>query len=158
MIICRDSKSRHVIALTSGQSEPWIRHAGEKYAKFAYSTAFGFSVPGGHRGLTQVAADSILAVSDDGETYRVRERTVEAGYDRGALTSLWRPMPGVEIETWLIPAPPWHIRVHRLRTDPTRFALGCYLLELLDRLAPEGGARADTIRGHQRRATDWLRR
>ena len=30
-----------------------------------------------------------------------------------------------------------------LRTDPTRFALGCYLLELLDRLAPEGGARAD---------------
>jgi DNA repair protein RecO (recombination protein O) len=35
---------------------------------------------------------------------------------------------------------------HRLRTDPTRFALGCYLLELLDRLAPEGGARADTKR------------
>lgn len=35
---------------------------------------------------------------------------------------------------------------HALRTDPTRFALGCYLLELLDRLAPEGGARADTKR------------
>ncbi|MDJ0849182.1 MAG: DNA repair protein RecO [Myxococcota bacterium] len=33
-----------------------------------------------------------------------------------------------------------------LRVDPTRFALGCYLLELLDRLAPEGGARADTRR------------
>jgi DNA repair protein RecO (recombination protein O) len=30
-----------------------------------------------------------------------------------------------------------------LRSSPTRFALGCYLLELLDRLAPEGGARAD---------------
>ena len=35
---------------------------------------------------------------------------------------------------------------HALRTDPTRFALGCYILELLDRLAPEGGARADTKR------------
>ena len=35
---------------------------------------------------------------------------------------------------------------HALRTDPTRFALGCYLLELLDRLAPEGGARADAQR------------
>ena len=35
---------------------------------------------------------------------------------------------------------------HALRTDPTRFALGCYLLELLDRLAPEGGARADAKR------------
>jgi DNA repair protein RecO (recombination protein O) len=33
-----------------------------------------------------------------------------------------------------------------LRVDPTRFALGCYLLELLDRLAPEGGAREDTRR------------
>jgi DNA repair protein RecO (recombination protein O) len=33
-----------------------------------------------------------------------------------------------------------------LRRSPARFALGCYLLELLDRLAPEGGARADTRR------------
>ena len=33
-----------------------------------------------------------------------------------------------------------------LRRDPARFALGCFLLELLDRLAPEGGARADTRR------------
>jgi DNA repair protein RecO (recombination protein O) len=33
-----------------------------------------------------------------------------------------------------------------LRSDPTRFALGCYLLELLDRLAPEGGAGADMRR------------
>jgi DNA repair protein RecO (recombination protein O) len=33
-----------------------------------------------------------------------------------------------------------------LRTDSTRFALGCYLLELLGRLAPEGGTRADTRR------------
>lgn len=33
-----------------------------------------------------------------------------------------------------------------LRVDPSRFALGCYLLELLDRLAPEGGARDDTRR------------
>jgi DNA repair protein RecO (recombination protein O) len=33
-----------------------------------------------------------------------------------------------------------------LRSHPTRFALGCYLLELLDRLAPEGGARSDRHR------------
>jgi DNA repair protein RecO (recombination protein O) len=32
---------------------------------------------------------------------------------------------------------------HGLREDPGRFALGCYLLELLDRLAPEGGRRGD---------------
>jgi DNA repair protein RecO (recombination protein O) len=33
-----------------------------------------------------------------------------------------------------------------IRRDPARFALGCYLLELLDRLSPEGGARADARR------------
>ena len=33
-----------------------------------------------------------------------------------------------------------------LRSDPARFALGCYLLELLDRLAPEGANRADATR------------
>jgi len=33
-----------------------------------------------------------------------------------------------------------------IRLSPPRFALGCYLLELLGRLAPEGGARADTRR------------
>jgi DNA repair protein RecO (recombination protein O) len=33
-----------------------------------------------------------------------------------------------------------------LRSDAARFALGCYLLELLDRLAPEGGARRDMQR------------
>ena len=39
------------------------------------------------------------------------------------------------------------IRQHgHLRTDPARFALGCYLLELLDRLAPEGGAARDMRR------------
>jgi DNA repair protein RecO (recombination protein O) len=34
----------------------------------------------------------------------------------------------------------------RLRTDPFRFGLGCYLLELFDRLAPDGGNRDDMRR------------
>jgi hypothetical protein len=119
MIFCRDRAGRHVVALTSGQYEPWIRHAGEKYAKFAYSTEFGFSVPLGCQGLTQAAADSMLALSEDGEYYRVRKRTIEAGFENGALRSRWQPFPDVEIETWLIPRPPWHIRVHHLRTDRT---------------------------------------
>lgn len=130
MIVCRDRASDHVVALTSGQSEPWIRHAGEKYAKFAYSTAFGFSVPLGRRGLAQTAADSMLALSDDGEFYRVRERTTESEYVHGALRSLWSPLPGVEVETWLVPGPPWHIRVHRLRTDrPLWSAEGGFALD-----------------------------
>ncbi len=130
MILCRDQNGRHVFALTSGQHEPWIRHAGEKYAKFAYSAAFGFSVPSGRCGLTQAAADSMLALSDDGEHYRVRERTSEAEDAHGALRSLWQPLPGVEVETWLIPCPPWYIRLHRLRTDrPLWSAEGGFALD-----------------------------
>lgn len=33
-----------------------------------------------------------------------------------------------------------------LRCDSARFALGCYVLELIGRLAPDGGVRADTER------------
>lgn len=33
-----------------------------------------------------------------------------------------------------------------LRVDPVRFGLGCYLLELFDRLAPDGGSPADMQR------------
>ncbi len=35
---------------------------------------------------------------------------------------------------------------HGLRTHPQRFALACYLLEVLSRLAPEGGSRAESER------------
>lgn len=44
---------------------------------------------------------------------------------------------------------------HGLREDAGRFALGCYLLELLDRLAPEGGRRGD-LAALYRFATDAL--
>jgi DNA repair protein RecO (recombination protein O) len=47
-----------------------------------------------------------------------------------------------------------------IRTGAERFALGCYLLELLDRLAPEGGAPRDLARlfGFARGALEWLDR
>jgi DNA repair protein RecO (recombination protein O) len=47
-----------------------------------------------------------------------------------------------------------------IRTGAPRFALGCYLLELLDRLAPEGGAPDDLARlfAFARAALDWLDR
>ena len=146
MILCRDQAGHHVTALASGQHEPWIRHAGEKYAKFAYSTAFGFSVPSGRRGLTQAAADSMLALSDDGEQYRVRERPLESRVEHGALYSRWQPMPGAEVETWLIPAPPWHLRLHRLRTErPLWSAEGGFALDRTgdDPLARAGLERAE---------------
>jgi DNA repair protein RecO (recombination protein O) len=45
-----------------------------------------------------------------------------------------------------------------VRADAGRFALGCYMLELLDRLAPEGGAPADLRRLFRfaLEALEWL--
>jgi len=47
-----------------------------------------------------------------------------------------------------------------IRKSPARFALGCYLLELLDRLAPEGGAPRDLTRlyAFAREALAWIDR
>lgn len=106
----------HTVALNGGQHGPSFRHGAAKYAKFAYSSRFGFSVPSEDRGLEGGCYDSALALSDDGIRYRVREG--EEGFEiaNGALHFHWRPWADVEIETWLVPAAPWHIRVHIMTT------------------------------------------
>jgi DNA repair protein RecO (recombination protein O) len=54
-----------------------------------------------------------------------------------------------------------HARLERtylgLRSWPSRYALGCYILELFDRLAPEGGVQQDHARlfGFARTALGW---
>lgn len=119
MVLTRDDAG-HVTALASGQEAPWLGHGAEKYAKFAYSTAFAFSVPAGGRGLEDGAHDSMLALSDDDVHWRVRETLVDAELrDDGVLWSRWLPWPDVEVETWLVAAPPWHVRVHHVRTGRT---------------------------------------
>jgi hypothetical protein len=121
IVLCRDSDPDHLFALSQrqyarGQVIPEFRHAIEKYCKFAYSTAFGFSIPAGRIGLGQGAYDSMLALSDDGVHYRARERSVEFNLDGEVSYSRWIAGEGVSIETWLIPCVPWHIRIHRIRT------------------------------------------
>jgi hypothetical protein len=116
MLLCRNASDGHVFALANGQNGLGFRHGAEKYAKFGYSAAFGFSVPAGDRGLAQRAADSALALSDDEVHWRVREAPAEARLTGGVLWSRWNPWPDVEVETWLLPWLPWHVRVHRVQT------------------------------------------
>ena len=132
-----------VTLLSGSQHNIWARGGAAKYAKFAYSTRFGFSLPAGELGLVQGAYDSMLAVSDDeGEPrhFRVREQCVppvdvpaapspgagdgaaadpqadpQAEPD-GTVCSTWYPWPDVEITSWISAAAPWHLRTHRIRT------------------------------------------
>ncbi|MFI0731501.1 DUF2264 domain-containing protein [Streptomyces sp. NPDC021225] len=105
-----------VTLLAGRQHHAWVRHGAEKYAKFAYSTRFGFSLPAGPLGLEQGAYDSMLALSEDGAHYRVREEPGSTEVDEDTVRCVWHPWPDVEITTWLTAAPPWHLRTHRIRT------------------------------------------
>ncbi|WP_068609432.1 DUF2264 domain-containing protein [Paenibacillus swuensis] len=118
MILQRFDLGHHVVALTAGQYanfEP--THNDAKYGKFAYSTLFGFSTPRGSYGLIQGAYDSMLALceNDDG-LYRVRRRCEKIALEGHILYSLWKPWQDVEVQTWLVPAGSWHVRVHHIRT------------------------------------------
>ena len=61
---------------------------------------------------------------------RVRTTLEESRVDGDRLYSRWRPWPDVEVETWLIPHPPWHLRaVH----PPGEHWLACAVLATTDR-------------------------
>lgn len=122
------NKGGHTYILSSGQQCSYpVKQSAAKYGKFAYSTAFGYSVPSGNLTLEELGGDNALALSDDeGETWKCRRDTREARFEEGKdgkvwLRSMWYPWKGVEVETWLVPphddAPLWHLRVHRIRTD-----------------------------------------
>ncbi|KAK1926887.1 hypothetical protein DB88DRAFT_475930 [Papiliotrema laurentii] len=118
----------HTFCLTSGQrSIGPFRQSAAKYGKFAYSSAFGFSVPTGALDLQQHAPDSMLALSDDGhgERWVVRREATDVSIsDDGVIKSTWTPWPDVEVLTWLIPPPTaqagYHTRIHKLTNRSSR--------------------------------------
>ncbi|MBN9305740.1 MAG: hypothetical protein BGO82_02090 [Devosia sp. 67-54] len=106
----------NVVALSSGQQNWEMRAGAEKYAKFVYSSRYGFSVEADERAYDKGAFDGALALSDDNRHFRVREQNDVARLAGNVLCSVWHPWPDVMVETWLLPASPWHIRVHRITT------------------------------------------
>jgi len=113
VVVCRDRDAGHHYALTAGQDS----HYAEKYGKFAYSTDFGFSVRSRAAGLAGAGVDSALALSEDGRSYRVRSDISRTEVDGDTLYSRWHPWDDVTVDTWIAPATPWHVRVHRIDTD-----------------------------------------
>ena len=105
----------HTVLLVSGPgTSQSMRGVPEKYQKFAYSTRYGFSVESDPLGYKMGAFDSMIAFSDDNVHYRVREHSVKARLAGDWLYSVWNPWKDVQVETWLIPQGPWHVRVHRI--------------------------------------------
>lgn len=128
-ILCDLPKGQHHFMLSGGQFCMWpLKATQAKYSKFAYSSAFGFSVPTGEL-LTQLAPDNTLVISrDEGDTWKTRWQTLDSprtkrlsGTGIPCLQSTWKPWKAgnIKIETTLIPPcdewPDWHIRLHRIQ-------------------------------------------
>jgi len=123
----------NVVVLSSGQQHDNMRGASEKYAKFAYSTRYGFAIEANDRHFAAAGFDGMIGFSDDGVHFRARENLEEALIADDCLYSRWRPFPDVVVETWLVPAAPWHIRVHRISTQRSlQTAEGGFAIERAD--------------------------
>jgi hypothetical protein len=117
MLITRSEGGRHVQAYSAGQHCPEHAHGAAKYEKFAYSTAFAFSVPLDNMTLQRGAYDSMLAFSEDGIRWRERygQEKFEILADR--VISVWHPYPDVTVSTTVIPLGDWHIRIHDIASS-----------------------------------------
>ncbi|KAK9419788.1 putative DUF2264 domain-containing protein [Seiridium unicorne] len=114
----------HCMLLSSGQACSYpMKGTHAKYGAFAYSSAYGYSVPPGLFTLEQYALASQLGLSDDGgEYWKTRRKSEYAGIeyrnDQPVLVSVWKPFPDVTVQTTLIPpcesTPNWHLRVHKI--------------------------------------------
>jgi len=125
----------HKLLLSSGQACSYpMRATHAKYGSFAYSSAYGYSVPTGCFTLEQFALSSQLGLSDDGgeiwKTRRLCETAViETHEDQPVLKSIWKPFPDVTIKTYLLPpvgaTPNWHLRVHRIEAGREIMTADC---------------------------------
>lgn len=131
LVVCRDKETGHVAAFNSGHlSSNAHTHTSAKYEKFVYSTRFGFSVPRAEWGLGQAVADSMLALSEQDQLFRVRRRNEETWISGHVLYAKWRPWSDVEVQTWIVAGLPWHVRIHRIDTKrPLTAAEGGYSME-----------------------------
>lgn len=92
-------------------------HADEKYSKFVYSSQYGFSVSTGKRGLADGAFDNVLAVAEAGTDYYFQKGPdFTASVTDNLIIHNWRPLPGADISSYIIPLGLWHIRFQIVRT------------------------------------------
>ncbi len=102
----------------------------EKYAKFAYSSKYGFSVSRSSRSPQQMSADSTLMFDVKGYMYVNRlSKSCELLSDK-RLKIVWSPCEGIDVETIITPYANSHKREHTIKAAfsclayDTGFAIG----------------------------------
>ncbi|WP_117168660.1 DUF2264 domain-containing protein [Paraliobacillus sediminis] len=151
LVVSRQEEKDHLLAFNSGNlTTNQHTHVAAKYEKFVYSNYFGFSVPRAEWGLDQGAFDSMLALSEGDNQYRVKRVAEETRIQDGIVYAKWKPWSDVDIYTWLIPGSPWHIRIHLIDSQRhLNAAEGGFALALEDERYQE--ERSDTIEREKER-------
>lgn len=112
MLLVHSHDGQELQVFTAGQHSHEHAHGASKYEKFVYSTTFGFSVRKDNVLPKQGAFDNTLAISETEYNYQTvfgyKDFQTHANYIYG----LWQPWPDVSIKSFIVPAYPWHIRVH----------------------------------------------
>lgn len=139
------------VALSSGQQSNlgngFLRFGPEKYAKFAYSARFGFSIENDPWRFENSVIDSMIGFSEDGVHFRVREDNEVAMIADNLLFSRWWPYPYVSVETWLYWEGLYHVRLHRIDTPrPLATIEGGFAIARDEGELAESGAHTALIR------------
>ncbi|MCD7822672.1 MAG: DUF2264 domain-containing protein [Oscillospiraceae bacterium] len=107
----------NVVALVPGRRfADGHSHTLEKYAKFAYSSKFGFSISRSSLTLYECAPDSTLTFEVDG-IYHPKSVTEEFTMDESGITISWSPVRGIHVETEIRPTERGHIRTHKITSE-----------------------------------------
>lgn len=137
-ILCNATKAHHFLLSSAQFTSLYWKGAAAKYSKFAYSSAFGFSIPTGQATLQQLAPDNALVLSRDGtQTWAIKWKCREPTFgvckvyssanhileELPVMHVVWYPWDDrmVSITTTLVPPsrrwPDWHLRLHQIRVE-----------------------------------------
>lgn len=116
MLICHSRSGKEVQAFTAGQHSHEHANGEAKYEKYVYSTTFGFSTPKGSVLLKQGAFDNTLAVAESEDWWRTAFKYKDYAIHDDYVYSDWQPWEDVDIKNYVVPALPWHVRVHQIDT------------------------------------------
>ena len=60
----------------------------------------------------------MLAITDAGsDRYAVKRVTKDYEVTEEWIRTDWSPLMGVTVRTWIVPALPWHVRIHEITAD-----------------------------------------
>lgn len=95
-----------------------LGHFTEKYAKFAYSAHFGFSVSHSNDNISENAPDSMLSFFfPEEENVCVRKHSTSFKIEGKRIISTWSPCVGIDVETTITITKTGHERVHIIQSD-----------------------------------------